>query len=85
LTKEAQSALRPVINLTGTVLHTNLGQALEAEAAVEAVAQAMRSLVTLEYDLDDAVRGPRDRALAHLLCRITGAEDACIVNNNAAA
>lgn len=47
LTKEAQSALRPVINLTGTVLHTNLGRALQAEAAVEAVAQAMRSPVTL--------------------------------------
>ncbi len=85
MTKEAQSALRPVINLTGTVLHTNLGRALQAEAAVEAVAQAMRSPVTLEYDLDDAGRGHRNRALAQLLCRITGAEDACIVNNNAAA
>ncbi|STL76712.1 L-seryl-tRNA(Ser) selenium transferase [Escherichia coli] len=73
-----------MINLTGTVLHTNLGRALQAEAAVEAVAQAMRSPVTLEYDLDDAGRGHRDRALAQLLCRITGAEDACIVNNNAA-
>lgn len=47
LTKEAQSALRPVINLTGTVLHTNLGRALQAEAAVEAVTKAMRSPVTL--------------------------------------
>ncbi|MBU5648457.1 L-seryl-tRNA(Sec) selenium transferase, partial [Pluralibacter sp. S54_ASV_43] len=85
LEKEALSALRPVINLTGTVLHTNLGRALQAEEAVTAVAQAMRSPVTLEYDLDGAGRGHRDRALAELLCRITGAEDACIVNNNAAA
>ncbi|MEE7535955.1 L-seryl-tRNA(Sec) selenium transferase [Klebsiella huaxiensis] len=85
LTQTQQSALRPVFNLTGTVLHTNLGRAIQAEAAVEAVAQAMRAPVTLEYDLDDAGRGHRDRALADLLCRITGAEDACIVNNNAAA
>jgi L-seryl-tRNA(Ser) seleniumtransferase len=85
LTLTQQSALRPVFNLTGTVLHTNLGRAIQAEAAVEAVAQAMRAPVTLEYDLDDAGRGHRDRALADLLCRITGAEDACIVNNNAAA
>ena len=85
LTQRQQSALRPVFNLTGTVLHTNLGRAIQAEAAVEAVTQAMRAPVTLEYDLDDAGRGHRDRALADLLCRITGAEDACIVNNNAAA
>ena len=85
LAKEAQSALRPVINLTGTVLHTNLGRAQQAEEAIDAVAQAMRAPVTLEYDLDGAGRGHRDRALADLLCRITGAEDACIVNNNAAA
>ena len=80
-----QRALRPVINLTGTVLHTNLGRALQAEEAVTAVAQAMCSPVTLEYDLDGAGRGHRDRAIADLLCQITGAEDACIVNNNAAA
>ena len=85
LSQTQQSALRPVFNLTGTVLHTNLGRAIQAEAAVTAVAQAMRTPVTLEYDLDDAGRGHRDRALADLLCRITGAEDACIVNNNAAA
>lgn len=85
LNHSQQSALRPVFNLTGTVLHTNLGRAIQAEAAVQAVAQAMRAPVTLEYDLDDAGRGHRDRALADLLCRITGAEDACIVNNNAAA
>ncbi|QMM51082.1 L-seryl-tRNA(Sec) selenium transferase [Enterobacter sp. RHB15-C17] len=85
LTAHTQSALRPVINLTGTVLHTNLGRALQAEEAITAVTQAMRSPVTLEYDLDGAGRGHRDRALADLLCQITGAEDACIVNNNAAA
>ncbi|WP_371973996.1 L-seryl-tRNA(Sec) selenium transferase [Lelliottia nimipressuralis] len=85
LTAHTQSALRPAINLTGTVLHTNLGRALQAEEAITAVTQAMRSPVTLEYDLDGAGRGHRDRALADLLCQITGAEDACIVNNNAAA
>ncbi|HBX2767293.1 TPA: L-seryl-tRNA(Sec) selenium transferase [Klebsiella pneumoniae] len=85
LTAGRQSALRPVFNLTGTVLHTNLGRAIQAESAVEAVASAMRAPVTLEYDLDDAGRGHRDRAIADLLCQITGAEDACIVNNNAAA
>ncbi|MFJ2975862.1 L-seryl-tRNA(Sec) selenium transferase [Kluyvera sp. NPDC087067] len=85
LNVDAQSALRPVINLTGTVLHTNLGRAQQAQSAIDAVTQAMRDPVTLEYDLDGAGRGHRDRALADLLCRITGAEDACIVNNNAAA
>ncbi|MGU3525362.1 L-seryl-tRNA(Sec) selenium transferase [Enterobacteriaceae bacterium C23F] len=85
LAADAQTPLRPVFNLTGTVLHTNLGRALQAEVAVEAVAQVMRSPVTLEYSLDGAGRGHRDSALAELLCRLTGAEDACIVNNNAAA
>lgn len=85
LDAEKRSALLPVYNLTGTVLHTNLGRALQAEVAIEAVSQVMRSPVTLEYDLDGAARGHRDRALADLLCELTGAEDACIVNNNAAA
>ncbi|MRS91856.1 L-seryl-tRNA(Sec) selenium transferase [Enterobacteriaceae bacterium RIT714] len=85
LATQARHALRPVLNLTGTVLHTNLGRAQQAEEAIDAVTQAMRSPVTLEYDLDGAGRGHRDRALADLLCQITGAEDACIVNNNAAA
>ncbi|MCT8349105.1 L-seryl-tRNA(Sec) selenium transferase, partial [Photorhabdus temperata] len=78
-------ALKPVFNLSGTVLHTNLGRALLAEPAIEAVTQVMRSPVTLEYSLNGAGRGHRDRALANLLCELTGAEDACIVNNNAAA
>lgn len=85
LAGESVNALHPVFNLTGTVLHTNLGRAIQAQAAIDAVTQAMRSPVTLEYSLDDAGRGHRDRAVADLLCRLTGAEDACIVNNNAAA
>ncbi|PRD14562.1 L-seryl-tRNA(Sec) selenium transferase [Pantoea coffeiphila] len=85
LHQQSRSGLRPVLNLSGTVLHTNLGRAQLAETAVAAAARAMRSPVTLEYSLDDAGRGHRDRALADLLCQLTGAEDACIVNNNAAA
>lgn len=80
-----ESALKPVFNLTGTVLHTNLGRAVMAESAITAVNQVMSSPITLEYSLDGATRGHRDRALADLLCKLTGAEDACIVNNNAAA
>lgn len=82
---QRQPALKPVFNLTGTVLHTNLGRAPLAESAINAVTAAMRGAVTLEYDLGDAGRGHRDRAVADLLCELTGAEDACIVNNNAAA
>ncbi len=85
LYQQSRSGLRPVLNLSGTVLHTNLGRAQLAETAVAAATVAMRSPVTLEYSLDDAGRGHRDRALADLLCQLTGAEDACIVNNNAAA
>lgn len=80
-----ESALKPVFNLTGTVLHTNLGRAVMAQSAILAVNKVMSSPVTLEYSLDGATRGHRDRALADLLCELTGAEDACIVNNNAAA
>ncbi|MGL5951700.1 L-seryl-tRNA(Sec) selenium transferase [Providencia rustigianii] len=80
-----QSALKNVFNLTGTVLHTNLGRSVMSKSAITAVTQVMSSPVTLEYSLDGAMRGHRDRAIADLLCQLTGAEDACIVNNNAAA
>lgn len=85
LEAEATPRLRPVLNLTGTVLHTNLGRARLAEEAAAAALDALREAVALEFDLDTGRRGERDDHLRELLCSLTGAEDATIVNNNAAA
>jgi L-seryl-tRNA(Ser) seleniumtransferase len=85
LARDTALSLKPVFNLTGTVLHTNLGRALMPQVAADAVTQAMTRPVNLEFDLDGAARGERDSHIERWLTKLTGAEAAAVVNNNAAA
>ncbi|MCY0875430.1 MAG: L-seryl-tRNA(Sec) selenium transferase [Firmicutes bacterium] len=77
--------LRPVINATGTVLHTNLGRAPLAKQAIAALVEVAQGYSNLEYRLEEGVRGHRYEHVEALICELTGAEAALVVNNNAAA
>ncbi|OOF49766.1 L-seryl-tRNA(Sec) selenium transferase [Rodentibacter trehalosifermentans] len=85
LTQQNTVQIKTVHNLTGTILHTNLGRAIWSQAAQQAALSAMQGNVALEYDLEEGRRGHRDHHISALLSRLTGAEAACVVNNNAAA
>ncbi len=85
LEAEAAPRLRPVINATGIVLHTNLGRSPLAEEAARAAYEAARGYLNLELDLDTGKRGSRQSSVRAGLCAVTGAESATVVNNCAAA
>jgi L-seryl-tRNA(Ser) seleniumtransferase len=85
LRRELRPRLRQVINATGIVLHTNLGRAPVAEEAAHAAFEAARGYLNLELDLDSGKRSSRQLAIRDWVCRLTGAESATVVNNNAAA
>lgn len=84
-TEKLRPSLRQVINATGTLLHTNLGRAPLAQCALDAMAAVSRGYSNLEFDLQSGERGHRFAHVEELLCRLTGAEAAAVVNNNAGA
>src|SRR5882762_2451730 len=85
LGKELRPKLRSVINATGIMLHTNLGRAPIAEEAAQAAYEAARAYLNLELDLETGKRSSRQSAIREWVCRLTGAESATAVNNNAGA
>lgn len=85
LTRRSMPSLRPVINATGIVLHTGLGRAPLCDSAIEAIVEGASGYCNLEFELDSGQRGRRSTHVRQLLCDVTGAESALVVNNNAAA
>ena len=85
LAREDQPALRPAINGTGIILHTGLGRAPLCQAAIEEVAAISAGYASVEIDMHSGQRSQRINAVQRLLCELTGAEAAVVVNKNAAA
>lgn len=85
LTEQFSASIRPIINLTGIILHTNLGRAPYPQVAIDAMVSVSSGAANVEYNLNNGKRGKRDDHIARWICELTGAEAATAVNNNAAA